>query len=109
MGNQCQRRRNNNIQQEDNEWIVIPAQPNPNRRRLCKVVKKIITLLCLREVWGRAGIWLQKPLSRHPRNVRTKSVIAHIFASWPSTVLRGTKPIFDHLKRENGRLVYQQQ
>ena len=94
---------------EENEWILIPPQQQNPNRRFVKAVKRIIKLLRLRKIWGKAGRWLQLPNAHHPRNVRTRRVITHIFASWPTTVLRGTKVIFAHLERVNGRLVYRAQ
>ena len=79
---------------------------SPTRRKFINAVRKIKKLLILRRIWGRAGIWLQKSSSNTPDNRRVRAVISHVFTSWPSTVLSGTKIIFAHLKRERGVLVY---
>ena len=109
MGNVCRRRNGNTINNDENEeqeWLLIPTTQQIPNRRFIRTVRVIRKLLRLRRIWGKAGRWLQLPTARHPRNVRTRQVIAHIFATWPTTVLRGTKRIFEHLERVNGRLMY---
>ena len=100
---------NTSIQEEEDEWTLVPPlNPNPSRR-FVKAVRKIIKLLRLRKIWGKAGRWLQLPISHRPRYVRARRIISHIFASWPTAVLRGSKIMFAHLERVNGRLVYRAQ
>lgn len=117
MGNTCPRRHTNMEQPqiaEEEEWLVIPIvipepeQPvaiNPNRR-FKNTVNKIKKLLILRKLFARAGSYLNTSGSRRAENARIRAVMSYIFTSWPRTVLRNTKPLFNHLRRERGQLVY---
>ena len=92
---------------EEQEWLVIPQEVNtPRNIRFRAATRKIVKLIRLRKIWSKAGRWLQLPISRQPRYVSTRRIISYIFASWPTTVLRGSKALFAHLERVNGRLVY---
>ena len=113
MGN-CQRRNsiNNAIntdveqeQEQEQEWLLIPAQPR-TPGRFHRAVRTIIKLLKLRIVFAHAGHYLDNPISRRHSNRHIRAVMTEIFTRWPRTVLRGTKAIFDHVKRVNGVLVY---
>ena len=75
MGNVCRRRNGNTInidENEEQEWLLIPQQQNPNRRFI-RAVRLILKTLRLRRIWGKAGRWLQLPTARHPRNVREET------------------------------------
>ena len=119
MGNFCARRRAvNQIDvngliaiEADEPWIVIPhainqAQPNEGRHRFIKSVRRIVRLLFLRRVHSRLGSWLNTAASRQPHNASTRRIIAHMYATWPRTILRNTARIFEHLQRQRGVLVY---
>ena len=71
-----------------------------------KAVHKVIKLLTLRRIWSRSGSYLNTAHARLPENSNTRRIMAFIFTSWPRTVLRNTKSLFDHLKREKGQLTY---
>ena len=115
MGN-CQRR-NTNMQdppQEDDIWHLVDNIPVidpvidqvPRNRRFIKAVRRIKTLLILRRIYARAGHYFDTANSRLPENTRLRMLMKSIFTTWPRTVLRRTAIIFNHVKRENGRLVY---
>ena len=96
-------------EQEDDQWLVIndiPNQEHPSRIRFRKTVRKIIKLLALRKIFSRAGSYLNTAMSRRQENARIRRVMTEIFTSCPRSILRGTKVIFDHLKRERGVLMY---
>ena len=111
MGNLCSRR-HRHIQHDDEDedaWVVVQNAhvPNPiHRRRFQRAVRRIKHLLRLRKIWSRAGSWLNTAAARNPRNARMRTIMVHIFTHWPLTVLRNSKRIFEHLRRERGRLVY---
>ena len=94
--------------QEEEAWLVINEIPNeehPSRIRFRRTVRKIIKLLTLRKIFSRAGSYLNTSMSRRPQNAHIRRVMTEIFTSWPRTILKGAKVIFDHLKRVRGVLV----
>ena len=90
---------------EEQEWLVIPQEENtPRNIRFRAATRRVIKLLRLRMIFSRAGSYP----SRQPQNARIRRTMTEIFTSWPRTILRGTKVIFDHLERRRGALVYRQ-
>ena len=104
MGNICHRRRNMTDTIEENEWIVI--QHTESNLRFKRVVKKIMNILIMRKIYARAGSYLNTSTSRKPENAHIRKTMSDIFSQWPRTALKGTKVIFNHVKRERGQLVY---
>jgi len=104
--------------QEDDIWHLVDDVPDvehvidpvvdqvPRNRRFIRAVRKIKTLLILRRIYAQAGHYLDTANSRLPENTRLRLLMKSIFTTWPRTVLRRTAIIFNHVKRENGRLVY---
>ena len=91
---------------EEHEWTIIPLEENSSITKFRKIVRRIVMLLSLRQVYARAGRYLQSTRSRSVHNTRVREVMTYIFTTWPKTVLKGTKIIFVHLKRERGVLMY---
>ena len=125
MGNLCNRRNRVHDNHDDQMfhdvddediWLLIPDDiapvvqeflaPPRGRVRFQRAVKRIKHLLRLRRIWSRSGSWLNTAASRQPHNARMRAIMTHIFTNWPLTVLRNTRVIFAHLRRERGRLVY---
>ena len=111
MGNLCARRHaplvNPHVSDDVNEaWIVVDSVPVLHAHRFKRVVRRVKHLLRLRKIWSRAGSWLNTAASKNPAHHRMRSIMIHIFTRWPQTVLKNTKPVFEHLKRERGKLVY---
>ena len=95
--------------QEDEQWLFtneIPDEEHQSRTRFRRTVRKIVKLLAFRKIFSRAGSYLNTSMSRRPQNAHIRRVMTEIFTSWPTTILKGTKVIFDHLERRRGVLVY---
>ena len=106
MGN-CPRRNVEPVHNvDDDEWLIIAHNPIAHTLKFKKAVTKIIKLLKLRKIWSKAGSWLNTSSAREARNTRIRTVMSHIFATWPQHVLKNSKAIFGHLKRNRGILVY---
>jgi len=92
---------------EEQEWQVIPHEENtPRNIRFRAATRRVIKLLRLRKIFSRAGSYLNTAASRQAQNARIRRTMTEIFTSWPRTILKGTKVIFDHLERRRGELVY---
>jgi hypothetical protein len=96
---------------DEQEWTLIPSEENTNtttttNTRFKRSVKRIIKLLQWRKLFARSGMYLQTSRSRRTENARIRRVMTEIFTTWPRTILKKTKVIFEHLKRERGVLIY---
>ena len=93
---------------DEEPWIIVNQddQHSIGLIRFQRAVKRVCKLLRLRIIWSRSGSWLNTSYAKQSHNAHIKSVMTHIFASWPRTVLSKTKPLFSHVKREKGKLVY---
>ena len=95
------------ILHEEEEWTLIinPVGHAPNGRFI-RIVKRVMNLLILRRIFAKAGSYLNTSVSRRAENAHIRAVMAHIFTSWPRTVLKSSKTIFSHLRRNRGQLEY---
>ena len=99
------------IQEQDipheDEWTLITdIVDHTHNRRFIRIVKRVMNLLILRRIFARAGHYLGTSVSRRAENARIRAVMTYIFTTWPRTVLKNSKTIFSHLRRNRGQLVY---
>ena len=96
------------LSNDEQEWTLIPSEVNTTttNTRFKRSVERIIKLLQWRKLFARSDMYLQTSRSRRTENARIRRVMTEIFTTWPRTILKKTKVIFEHLKRERGVLIY---
>ena len=107
----CCRRRStdkaNSAQQQraafEDDWEVVLA-PEPRNIRFRRAIKKVVTLLLVRQTWSRVGRWLQK--DRSHRNRQQRRVLQDLWKAWAVSHVRPVIGAFSHLERRNGVLRY---